>query len=182
MTPQEAITYFKKRILDDHGYPINKEHCETALKALYKANKLRPILYDKHYFKCPYCKEDLGTDEDDIYVYDVRTPNYCHNCGQALDWSAELKSENKILKDSNINLQGLYEAEKERVAKAKEKCIGIAKALKTAKAEAAKEFAERLKAEYADFDEKYEIILPQNIHKAIDGILKETVGVSNADK
>lgn len=88
MRIQEAITYFQKTILDDHGYPIDKELCETALKALYKADKLSPILYDRHYFKCPCCKEDLGVDEDDISVYDVTPPNCCKNCGQALDWSA----------------------------------------------------------------------------------------------
>lgn len=43
-------------------------------------------------------------------------------------------------------------------------------------AEAAKEFAERLKAEYADFDEKYKTILPENINKTIDDLLKERVG------
>lgn len=87
MAVKEAIEYFVKRTLDDHGYPINKEHCETALKALYKANKLRPILYDKHYFKCPHCKEDLGVDTDDITVYDMEPPKHCKECGQALDWS-----------------------------------------------------------------------------------------------
>ncbi len=88
MKIQEAIEYFVWKVLDEHGYPINKEHCDTALKALYKANKLSPILYDKHYFKCPFCKEDLGIDEDDIAVYDETPPNYCEKCGQALDWSA----------------------------------------------------------------------------------------------
>lgn len=41
------------------------------------------------------------------------------------------------------------------------------------KAEVRKEFAERLKAEYADFDETHEVILPENINKTIDDILKE---------
>ena len=56
----------------------------------------------------------------------------------------ELQSEIKILKDSNINLHELYQNEKEKVAKAKQKAIDIGRALKTAKAEAFKEFAERL--------------------------------------
>lgn len=28
---EQAIKYFVDRTLDDHGYHINKEHCETAL-------------------------------------------------------------------------------------------------------------------------------------------------------
>ncbi len=90
---EKAIEYFAERIIDEHGYPINKEHCETAVKALYKANKLSPISYDKHYFKCPCCREDLGIDEDDLYVYNETPPNFCAVCGQALDWSDYTGSE-----------------------------------------------------------------------------------------
>lgn len=84
---EKAIEYFNKRLLDAHGFPIDKEHTETAVKALYKANKLSPISYDKHYFKCPSCREDLGIDEDSIFVYEETPPNFCGKCGQALDWS-----------------------------------------------------------------------------------------------
>lgn len=83
----KAIKYFVDRTIDDHTYPINKEHCETALKALYKANKLKPVRYDKYYFVCPCCKEDLGISEEDIFVYDSLPPQYCEKCGQAIDWS-----------------------------------------------------------------------------------------------
>ena len=44
------------------------------------------------------------------------------------------------------------------------------------KAEAVTEFAERLKAEYTDFDEENEVILPENLNKAINDLLKEKVG------
>lgn len=57
----------------------------------------------------------------------------------------ELQSEITLLKESNANLQELYQGEKEKVAKAKQKVIDIAKALKTAKADAIKEMANRLK-------------------------------------
>ncbi len=93
---------------------------------------------------------------------------------------AELQSEIKVLKDSNMNLQELYQTEREKVAKAKEKVFEIGRALQsaraeierlqsmnqakldmihdimihdiraeleTARSEAIKEFAERLKAE-----------------------------------
>ena len=86
---REAIEYFNWKILDDHGYPINKEHAETAVKALYKANKLTPISSGKYGFICPFCKEDLGIESEDIFVYDMTPPNFCEKCGQALDWGAE---------------------------------------------------------------------------------------------
>lgn len=84
---EKAIEYFNRRLFDAHGYPIDKNHTETAVKALYKANKLSPISYDKHYYKCPCCKEDLGIDDDGIFVYEETPPNFCKECGQALDWS-----------------------------------------------------------------------------------------------
>lgn len=83
---EKAIEYFNKRLFDAHGFPIDKEHTETAVKALYKANKLSPISYDKHYYKCPCCKEDLGINDDDIFVYEETPPNFCKDCGQALEW------------------------------------------------------------------------------------------------
>lgn len=112
---------------------------------------------------------------------------------------AELKSENKILKDSNINLQELYEAERAKVANANEKCIGIAKALKIAKAEAVKEFANYLQEELIyhigrvawliEFGEDKEQTkyyqgvekTLKNMNTLIDEKLKETVG-ADAEK
>lgn len=68
----------------------------------------------------------------------------------------ELKSENAILKESNRFLQELYYAEKDKVKKARQKCIKLAKALQTAKTEARKEFAEELRSKarkYTEYDE-----------------------------
>ena len=47
------------------------------------------------------------------------------------------------------------------------------KELEIAKTEAIKEFAERLKAEYADFDELHEEIRYDNLILAIDNLVKE---------
>lgn len=48
---------------------------------------------------------------------------------------AELESEIATLKHSNINLQELYYAQKEKVAKSKQKVIDVCRQLQTAKAE-----------------------------------------------
>ncbi len=85
----------------------------------------------------------------------------------------EQQSEIAILKDSNINLQELYYAEREKVKKAKSKVIDICKALKAAKTEARKEFAERLLSCYEGFDETNEVILFENLVKAIEDTKKE---------
>lgn len=49
-------------------------------------NQKKPINYDKHYYKCPTCDNDLGIDTDSLYVYEETPPKYCCNCGQKLDW------------------------------------------------------------------------------------------------
>ena len=94
----------------------------------------------------------------------------------------ELRSEVATLKESNINLQDLYQNQKEKVEKAKQKCIGVAKAPKTAKAEAIKEFAERLKVIYINYQ------ITEYVHNEnscyvrnvgtddIDNLVKEMVG------
>ena len=58
----------------------------TILENNGKADLQSPIEYDKHYYKCPRCNEDLGVSEDDIYVYGITPPNHCKCCGQALKW------------------------------------------------------------------------------------------------
>lgn len=94
---------------------------------------------------------------------------------------AEQQSEIAILKDSNKNLQELYYTEREKVKKAKQKVIDIAKALKTAKAEAYKEFAEKVSKlicnnTYPDFDKDGKAVNIWNAkdgYKQIDNLLKE---------
>lgn len=83
---EKAIEYFNRRLFESNGYPIDKEYTETAVKALYKANKLTPIPSGKYRFKCPSCKEELGIEREDISVYDMTPPNFCEKCGQAFDW------------------------------------------------------------------------------------------------
>lgn len=60
-------------------------------------------------------------------------------------YANELKSEISILTDANKNLQELYREEQAKVETAKQKVIDAFKKLNTAKSEAVKEFAEKLK-------------------------------------
>lgn len=58
-------------------------HC--AVKALEKQIPKRPNRNEYGYFICPTCNSD-----DDSLMYDsnyAERYNYCHECGQALDWS-----------------------------------------------------------------------------------------------
>ena len=66
-----------------------KEALQIATKALEKQMPKKPVNYDKHYYKCPCCNEDLEIDDDMLFVYDEEPPKFCINCGQAIDWSEE---------------------------------------------------------------------------------------------
>ena len=64
-----------------------KEAFRVAIKALEKQIPKKPVNYDKHYYKCPCCSEDLEIDNDMLFVYDEEPPKFCIKCGQKLDWS-----------------------------------------------------------------------------------------------
>ena len=59
---------------------------EMAIQALEKQIPKKPINYDKHYYKCPCCNEDLEIDDDMLFIYDEEPPKFCIKCGQKLDW------------------------------------------------------------------------------------------------
>ena len=68
--------------------PVN-EACRMGMDALKRRLPKNPI-NEKHYYMCPCCHSDLGVSSDDVFIYELPTPQYCGNCGQALSWpSAE---------------------------------------------------------------------------------------------
>lgn len=77
-----------------------------------------------------------------------------------------LTSDHRTLQQSFVNLKGLYEAEKIKVAKAKEKCIGFAKELQTAKKEIEK-LQQNLKEAHLDIKEHRNYI-NQKLGGAVD--------------
>lgn len=68
-------------------YDTRKRNAQLAINALEKQIPKKPINVENHYYECPCCKRDLGISDDDIFVYDEPKPQYCSNCGQALDWT-----------------------------------------------------------------------------------------------
>lgn len=83
MTAKEALEYFKRR-KEQIGLSDRIQQAENlAIKALEKRMPKKPVTEkDKVIFgivcgRCPECDSD---------VYST-TNLYCHNCGQALDWS-----------------------------------------------------------------------------------------------
>lgn len=74
---------------------------------------------------------------------------------------AVLVSDHRALQQSFDNLKGLYEAEKAKVEKAKEKCIGFAKELQTAKAEL-KEITEKFNCQQIVYADLSDIIRDKN--------------------
>ena len=96
MNAEEAIKSIDDVLDSDYhydetlGYELTSddfEWLEESKKALEKQIPKKPVSYDRHYFKCPACGEDLGKDEDAIYVYQETPPNFCEHCGQKIDWS-----------------------------------------------------------------------------------------------
>ena len=96
--------------------------------------------------KCPYhkhgklCKIERDRDALDLI-------NRQRSKIKALEMdNAQLQSDIINANQNSDHIKGLWEAEKEKVEKAKQKVINVCKMLKNARAEAIKEFAERLKA------------------------------------
>lgn len=63
-----------------------KDIALVAIKALEKQIPKKVLKFGKYGFNCPCCKEDLGLESEDIFIFDMTPPKYCDNCGQKLDW------------------------------------------------------------------------------------------------
>ena len=89
MSTQEVIDIMKIAIAEvEWNYPLDYAIAfEEAIKALKKQIPKKPIgdLHSVPHYRCPLCKSGVKSYEDSS-VYP-----YCHHCGQALDWSCELK-------------------------------------------------------------------------------------------
>ncbi len=83
MTNEEAII----DICENIQPIIGGKSLDIAISAIEKQIPKKPLNVEKHYYKCPCCKQDLGVSDDDIFVYENPTPMYCSKCGQTLDWS-----------------------------------------------------------------------------------------------
>ena len=73
----------------DLVYRNRKMYAELAINALEKQMPKKPVNYDKHYYKCPCCNEDLEIDDDTLFVYDEEPPKFCIKCGQKINWNDE---------------------------------------------------------------------------------------------
>lgn len=86
MTDKEAIEILRH----EHNYAqllcyVNRA-LEMAIKALEKQIPKGAISAYKGNYKCPTCGNYIDITEDDLYVYEIESPKYCDECGQALDW------------------------------------------------------------------------------------------------
>lgn len=97
MNAQKALEIIKDEL------PFTSGVIEEALGLVKKCvNKQIPqkviFVYDEQdYIRCPQCKSEIATMDDDCLLYHcpgcgekdaiLQGDNYCFNCGQALDWS-----------------------------------------------------------------------------------------------
>ena len=81
-----------------------------------------------------------------------------------------LKSDVSVSRDAYMSMTDRYYFEKEKVARAKQKCIDIAKALKTAKSEAITEYQEEVKKRCIEGG-----IYPVIVKKIMEDVRKEMI-------
>lgn len=93
MIAEEAIKTIQVAIAEvEWEYPLDCSIAfETVIEALEKQIPKKPI-NEECYYICPYCRDDLGVSDDDIFIYELPKPKYCSNCGCKLDWT-EVKNE-----------------------------------------------------------------------------------------
>ena len=85
MTEKEAI---KELSYDETAYggKCTSEVREIAIQALEKQIPKKPLfgtVRNDTTYHCGSCKKFIG-------FYDTRIYEYCHNCGQKLDWQTKL--------------------------------------------------------------------------------------------
>ena len=138
---------------------------------------------------CKNCKYDDGKGDDRCGLKGCKIARY------ALDLINRLQAENESLEIALTNARDnlgdtraelnkyetLYELSLENEKAYKTAIDGWKQRLETTKAEAYKEFAERLKAVYEGFDDKNEVILYSNLLTAIDCLLIGMVGDNNSE-
>lgn len=88
MTTKEAIQTIEAAKAEvEWNYPLDYAVAfEMAIKALEKQIPKRAISTYIGDYKCPTCENYIEITDDDLYVYKIEPPEYCPNCGQALDW------------------------------------------------------------------------------------------------
>lgn len=98
MTPQEAINCIDEVLSSDCNYDETLDYqlisydfdwLEKAKNSLEKQIPKKPLKLEYDFFDftlvCPECKNRI------VNVWNKREykPNYCHYCGQALDWGVK---------------------------------------------------------------------------------------------
>lgn len=89
MKPREALDHIKQRI------QVNIDCINETNEALHviqnlvdKSTPQKPMSEgqdEQDYILCPSCKNPVGAVDD--YLGENKSNKFCHNCGQALDWS-----------------------------------------------------------------------------------------------
>ena len=95
--------------------------------------------------KCPLIDEDSCTYRNINYALDLINRQRANIKALEMD-NAQLQSDIINANQNSDHIKGLWEAEKEKVEKAKQKVVNVCKMLKNARAEAIEDFAEMAKA------------------------------------
>lgn len=83
---EQAISHYTYGITHDIFSEPVITYAKLSIEALEKQLPTKPLEVGKYGFGCPHCKEVLGLEKEDMYIYEITPPKYCEYCGQALDW------------------------------------------------------------------------------------------------
>ena len=92
MTTQEVKNNFVQNLAENAYINMcSAEEMKVAIEALEKQipKKLKVTECGRFgfWFICPNCGGNIAMVWDSVWKKGYYMPNYCHNCGQALDWS-----------------------------------------------------------------------------------------------
>ena len=87
MTERKALEFMRlfREEWDRNSKTENAKALDVAIKALEKQIPKKPLFGTVHNdttYHCSNCKKFIG-------FYDTRIYEYCHNCGQKLDWQTQ---------------------------------------------------------------------------------------------
>ena len=79
---EEALSPFLLESDDEWtNYDLNTSTIRLAIEALEKQVEKKGKVFFGGWLDCPNCENDISGFEE--------RPNYCPNCGQAIDWTEE---------------------------------------------------------------------------------------------
>ena len=73
----KAFKSYVDKYCKEYGLTVAEALQHSIVQEVEKQKPMKPLEFDGHWYKCPKCGKYAGGLKG----------NYCHSCGQAIDWS-----------------------------------------------------------------------------------------------